>query len=334
MDIPEHCNERPFQYTVFVPSRESQLTPWPIGIPVLILNTLILYPTYKWNRFSIISGLWSLISAVISSIRIFSAKKNQMVIAHSMPFSLPLSIGGSIIRLTLEDGGKNFKRRWQELFSVLNPNYIPLNTQRTLTRSDYVEELTGGSKTYYRIEENLRLISLIIDLIAMTVGVARVWEWWNLFDLPDAPYDSTLDTICRVEVPKHVPISYESICAFTISDWSDIPEGDNCKAFEPSVTSVLIILYTCIYAGVLLGVVVMRGYFIWGLGFAGSAIMIVFAGLQAGYSTDRRSVLFVQELFFEIVSYDQIISHQSLIYLWWHRNGIAKWLIQLFTSHG
>ena len=89
----EFCeNEKPFQYIVYVPSRESQLTPWPIGVPVLILNTLILYPTYKWNWFSIISAIWSLIASVIYSLRVFHATTSQMVIAHNMPFSLPLSI--------------------------------------------------------------------------------------------------------------------------------------------------------------------------------------------------------------------------------------------------
>src|SRR5688572_15370976 len=91
METSEYCEgEKPFQYIVYVPSRESQLTPWPIGIPVLILNTLLLYPTYKWNRFSIIAALWSLLASVICSIRVFYAEKSQMVIAHNMPFSLPL----------------------------------------------------------------------------------------------------------------------------------------------------------------------------------------------------------------------------------------------------
>jgi hypothetical protein len=273
----EFCeNEQPFQYIVYVPSRESQLTPWPIGFSVLIINTLILYPTYKWNKFSIIQALWSLIASIIYSIRVFFAVKSQMIIAHNMPFSLPLSIRASIIRLTLEDGGKGFKRKWQELYSVMNPNYIPPHTQRTLSRSDYLDELSSTSRIYYRIEEKLRLISLIINLVVMSAGVARVWEWWNLFDLPEAPYDSTVDTICMVEVPRHVPISYQSTCAFTITDWSDIPEGENCKAFEPGLTTFLIVVYTTISSAMALGLIVMRGYFVWATGFFGSAILVYF----------------------------------------------------------
>ncbi|CAG8436259.1 3023_t:CDS:1 [Diversispora eburnea] len=231
MEIPEHCGDGSFEYKAFVPSIKSQLTPWPVGVAALIVNSLILYPTYQWRWFSIFSALWSLIGGITSMLRVFLAKKGQMVIAHSMPFSLPLAIGAGIIRLTVEDGKKDFKERWKTLFAVVIrqfPWHKPLKTDdiydiekiSNSNKTDDIEETLNSNETdnieetsnsneyrkiieksnslnvYQRIEERLRLIALVIDLIAMVAGAVRVWEWHHLWDLPYSPYDSTLDTIC------------------------------------------------------------------------------------------------------------------------------------------
>ncbi|RHZ71854.1 hypothetical protein Glove_251g31 [Diversispora epigaea] len=169
----------------------------------------------------------------------------------------------------------------------------------------------------------------------MIAGGIRVWEWWNLWDLSDSPYDSTLDTICFVNIPKDVPISYESECAFTISDWSkiNIPNDyNNCISVLPPITSLLVVTFTVICGMVLLGLLFMRGYFLWMMGCGGAIGLLIISGLQSSYSTERRCVRFVGKLF--KLSTTQIISHKSLIYLWLHRNDFTRLLVQLFTAHG
>ncbi|RHZ71855.1 hypothetical protein Glove_251g32 [Diversispora epigaea] len=197
MEIPKSCGDGPFEYIAFVPSIKSQLTPWPIGIVFLVINTLILYPTYKWSWLSIISALWSLISGIISLSRVFLAKKSQMVIAHNMPFSLPLAIGAGIVRLTVEDGTKGFKERWKTLFAAVirqypwrksfktddiddiddienTPSYNETDDIEDIEKisnsneTDDIEETPNSNRTketsnspnvYHRIEEKLRLMA-------------------------------------------------------------------------------------------------------------------------------------------------------------------------------
>src|SRR5689334_7012465 len=100
-EIPEQCV---FTGYALIPKENgSQLTPWPIGLTVLVFNIIILLPTYKWNRFSLLSAAWSLISAIHSFVLVAIAQQGPMVVAHNMPFSAPLAIGSAVIRLTLDD---------------------------------------------------------------------------------------------------------------------------------------------------------------------------------------------------------------------------------------
>ncbi|CAG8772495.1 12894_t:CDS:1, partial [Acaulospora morrowiae] len=91
-----------FEGFALVPSKESQLTPWPIVGTALIINVFFLHPTHKWNNFSFISATWSLVSGLLSLWRVIVAVQSPMVIAFKIPFSSPLGIGANIIRLTLK----------------------------------------------------------------------------------------------------------------------------------------------------------------------------------------------------------------------------------------
>lgn len=281
--------------------------------------------------------------------RVFLAKKDQMIIAHNMPFSLPLAIGANIIRLTLQDETKGFKERWRTLFAAVKRQYYwckPLKTdyledveeteEATDSKErDRIRENQNSPSIYQRIEEILRLIALIIDFIAMTAGVFRVWEWWNLYDLSFFPFDSTLSTICLVNIPKDVPVSYGTECSFVITDWSkvNVPDDyESCQVFEFPISSLLVVTYTAVCGLVLLGLILMRGYFIWTVGCGGAMFLIIISGQQSAYSTDRRCVRFVGKMF--DLDTRQIISHTSLIHLWYYRSGFRRLLIQLFTVNG
>lgn len=313
-----YCKGSSFEGFVLVPSEESQLTPWPISVTVLILNMVMLYPTYKWNKFSLISALWAVIGSSLSLWRVCSAKQGPMVVAYNMPFNLPLTIGSNIIRLTLEDGKKGIKERWKTFFKVINGK----NPQYT---TDFGIK---SPKIYHRIEEIARLFALIISLLAMIWGVLRVWEWW-------IPFDAINDEMCLASFPEFVHASIEiPTCGYIITDW-DQAKIYNCIQFEPAVGWFLIIVYTALCAAVLVGMFVIQGYFIWALGGVGSAILIVISGLQSTYSTNGYCVKFVAMLMnLPPTQIPQILSHQSLINLWWYRFGLAQWVIHLFTIHG
>ncbi|RGB32982.1 hypothetical protein C1646_762229 [Rhizophagus diaphanus] len=328
-----YCKGSSFGGLVLVPSEESQLTPWPISVTVLILNMVMLYPTYKWNKFSLISALWAVISSALSLWRVCSAKQGPMIVAYNMPFNLPLTIGSNIIRLTLEDGTKGFKERWKTFFKVINgesPQYTTsITADDDWIESDYQNDKNGKSfKIYYRIEEISRLFALIVALMAMMWGVIRVWEWW-------LPFDSINDEICLASFPENVHTSIEiPSCGYIIADWGQA-KIYNCIQFEPAVGWFLIIVYTALCAAVLVGMFVIRGYFIWALGGVGSAILIVISGLQSTYSTNGYCVEFVAKLMrLPLTQKPQILSHQSLINLWWYRFGLLQWAIHLFTIHG
>ena len=307
-----------FEGFALVPSKESQLTPWAIVGTALVLNMVILYPTHRWNKFSLISALWSLISGLISLWRVVAAVQGPMTIAYNMPFSLPLGIGTSVIRLTLEDGTQGFKQRWRTLFAVVrgeSPEYAQSMTMKS------------SSRVYHRIEEILRFTALVIDSITMTAGLIRVWLWWF-------PLDAMSDSMCLANFTKNVHASYDdTTCATTITDWSSATYS-NCVQFEPAVGWFLIIVYTAIYVSLLVGIIVMRGYVVWAIGIVGSAILIVLSGLQSTYSTQGLCVKFVATLMGLSPLPKQVLSHQSLINLWWYRSSFRQWLVQLFTIHG
>ncbi|CAJ0636303.1 2260_t:CDS:1, partial [Entrophospora sp. SA101] len=313
----------------------SQLTPWSISFLVLLLNSLALYPTYKWNRFSLISAIWALVGSMISIIRVCAAKQAPMSVARSMPFSLPIAIGSSIIRLTLEDGNKGFKERWKTLFAVVNgksPEYTVIesstgNLEETFNQGMVKQSnnLSERSKLRHRIEEITRLIALIIDIISMTVGVFRVWIW-------SLPVEATNDYICYASIPKGVSATKIADCAFSTMDWKNVYITDECVQPGPIIGTVLIYVYTFIYGAVILGIVVMRGYFIWAFGGVGSGILIVFSGIQSGYSTLDYGVLLIEKLLNPYKA--QVITGDSLLALWWHRFGFVQWLIHLFTMSG
>ncbi|GES80872.1 hypothetical protein GLOIN_2v1530615 [Rhizophagus clarus] len=326
-----YCKGSLFKGIVLVPSEESQLTPWPISVTVLILNMVMLYPTYKWNRFSLISALWAVISSSLSLWRVCSAKQGPMIIAYNMPFNLPLTIGSNIIRLTLEDGTKGFKERWKTFFKVINgksPQYTALMADVGIESGNQNDQNETPYKIYHRIEEIARLFALIVSLLAMMWGVIRVWEWW-------LPFDSINDEICLAKFPDFVHATIEiPSCGYIITDWGQA-EIYNCIQFEPAVGWFLIIVYTALCAAVLVGMFVIRGYFIWALGGVGSAILIVIAGLQSTYSTNSYCVKFVAILMnLPSTQIPQLLSHQSLINLWWYRFSLAQWAIHLFTIHG
>ncbi|RHZ71851.1 hypothetical protein Glove_251g38 [Diversispora epigaea] len=196
--IPEHCDGQ-FEYAALVSSAKIQLTP-----------SMVSHKRYN-----------------ISVACVFG--KSQMDIAHNMPFRLPLAIGAS--------GTKGFKERWKTLFVTVIRQYSwnkPLKT-------DDIEEIPNSNETddpisseRRRTKERLRLISLVIDLIAMTAGV---FVCGNSFisGFPYSTYDSTLDT-------RYVPVSYDGISyAFDITDWSsvDIPNDYNsCMSFLPPISSI------------------------------------------------------------------------------------------------
>ncbi|CAG8627032.1 5158_t:CDS:1 [Paraglomus brasilianum] len=308
---------------VFVPSEKSQLTPWPISATTLTLNMIVLYPTYKWNRFSLISSIWALIGSVLSLWRVFAAKQNQMAIAHSIPCSLPLTIGAIIIRLTLEDGTKSLKQRWKTFLAVANgksPEYTLLGLDGRNNEPENVP------RVYHRIEEISRLLALFVDFIAMTYGLMRVWSWWY-------PFDAITDTMCLATFPRNFRPSCESNTnGFIINDWNAAEISENCIQFQPAVGWFLIIVYTAIYVTTFVGVAFMRGYFIWAIGSIGAAILIVLSGVQATYSTQGLCIEFVAILM-QSSLVPSTLSNLSLITLWWHRFGAGQWFVHLFTIH-
>ncbi|RIA91956.1 hypothetical protein C1645_821313 [Glomus cerebriforme] len=320
-----YCEERPFRGIALVPSIDSQLTPWPISVTVLIINMLMLYPTYKWSKFSLISALWAVIGSVISLLRVYDADQVPMVVAYNMPFNLPLAIGSNIIRLSLEDGTKGFKERWKTFFAVIRGK----SPQYTSPKTDYLIKTSVDQPElylFYRIEELSRLLALIVGLTAMMWGVVRVWEWW-------IPFNAINDSMCLARFPDNIHVTVENpSCGYVIKDWSQV-KYDVCVQFEPAVGWFLIIVYTALCAALILGIIVIRGYFIWALGGVGTAILIVISGLQSTYSTNSYCVEFVANLM-NLQQIPQIISHQSLINLWWYRFGLAQWIIHLFTVHG
>lgn len=362
-----------FKGFALVPSEESQLTPWPIVGTALILNVFILYPTHKRKNFGLISALWALVGGILSLWHVIVAVQSPMIIAFKMPFGLPLGVGSNIIRLTLDDGTSNYLKRWKTLYDVVRgkrPEFT--DTKEELNEKDLEEEAEKGGKEqeskqkreeeqaiggllsvikipfslvskvcdrigkrlerYHRIEEISRFSVLVINFISMTVGLVRVWLWWY-------PFDAMSDFMCLANFTEKVHTSYDYLtCGTTVTDWSSATYS-NCILFEPAVGWFLIIVYSVIYTGLLLGILFMRGHAIWADGIVGSATLIVLSGLQSAYSTQGLCVQFVATLMglppslIEILG-QQVLSHGSLINLWWHRFSYTNWLIQLFTIHG
>ncbi|CAG8686436.1 9840_t:CDS:1, partial [Cetraspora pellucida] len=232
---------------------------------------LILYPTNKWNKVSPIAASWSLVSGILFLWRVSVARQVPMSIAYNMPFSLPLGIGSNIIRLTLEDGTKGFKQRWKTLFQVMfgkSPEYthsiMPEYMHSTMPEHTHpTAKISNSIRKYHRAEELLRFLALFVDLLAMTVGLIRVWGWW-------LPFDAIGDVMCMANFT----------CGIIITDWSSATYS-NCVLFEPAVGWFLIIVYTAVCVVLLVGLIAMRGYFIWAIGIVGSAILVVLSGLQS-----------------------------------------------------
>ncbi|KAF0541501.1 hypothetical protein F8M41_005426 [Gigaspora margarita] len=293
----------------------------------LVLNMLILYPTPKWNKFGPFAALWSLLSGTLFLWRVIVATPGRMSIANNMPFSLPLGIGSNIIKLTFEDGNKGFIQRWKTLFQVIlgkNPEYMHS------TMSEYTHSTVNISKSlrkYRRADDLLRSLALFVDLLAMTIGLIRAYRWWDLFDVIG-------DDMCFTTFTKNIDTSYERItCGIIITDWSSATYNI-CVPFEPAVGWFLIIVYTAVLLVSLVGLIAMRGYFIWSVGIVGSASLIILSGLQSVYSIQSHCVQFVANLLGLTELPIQFLSHQSLINLWWYRNGFRQWLVNLFTIHG
>ncbi|CAG8572860.1 21509_t:CDS:2 [Rhizophagus irregularis] len=146
-----------FRGNVLIPHENSQLTPWPISVTVLAFNMLMLYPTYKWNRFSLVSALWAVIS--------------PMSVAFNMPFNLPLTIGFNIIKLTREDGRKGFRGRWKTFFKTIrgkSPQYTDEESHHQ--DDDQNRESNQIYDRYHRYEEISRLLALIVAFMTM------LWE--------------------------------------------------------------------------------------------------------------------------------------------------------------
>ncbi|CAB4439918.1 unnamed protein product [Rhizophagus irregularis] len=318
-----YCKGVAFRGNVLVPHENSQLTPWPISVTVLAFNMLMLYPTYKWSRFSLVSALWAVISSVISLWRVLSAKQGPMSVAFNMPFNLPLTIGSNIIKLTREDGRKGFRGRWKTFFKTIkgkSPQYTDEESHHQ--DDDQNRESNQIYDRYHRYEEISRLLALIVAFITMLWGIVRVWEWWF-------PFDAINDRMCLASFRENIHASTElPTCGFVITAWKNV-DYTNCVEFEPAVGWFLIIVYTSICVATFVGIFVMRGYFIWALGGVGAAILIVIARLQSAYSTNSYCVEFVAKLMGIPPLTPQILSHQSLINLWWHRNGFKNWLINL-----
>ncbi|PKY54476.1 hypothetical protein RhiirA4_473308 [Rhizophagus irregularis] len=334
-----------FKGFALVPSEESQLTPWPIVGTALILNVFILYPTHKRKNFGLISALWALVGGILSLWHVIVAVQSPMIIAFKMPFGLPLGVGSNIIRLTLDDGTSNYLKRWKTLYDVVrgkSPEFT--DTKEELNEKDLKEEAEKGKRTRKQaktgrgasdrrtIIEISRFSVLVINFILITVGLVRVWLWWY-------PFDAMSDFMCLANFTEKVHTSYDYLtCGTTVTDWSSATYS-NCILFEPAVGWFLIIVYSVIYTGLLLGILFMRGHAIWADGIVGSATLIVLSELQSAYSTQGLCVQFVATLMglppslIEILG-QQVLSHRSLINLWWHRFSYTNWLIQLFTIHG
>ncbi|CAG8525264.1 396_t:CDS:2 [Diversispora eburnea] len=66
-----------------------------------------------------------------------------------MPFSLPFAIGAGIIRLTVEDGKKDFKERWKTLFAakkILNSNKTDgIKETPNSNETDDIEETSNSN---------------------------------------------------------------------------------------------------------------------------------------------------------------------------------------------
>ncbi|CAG8739325.1 17335_t:CDS:1, partial [Acaulospora morrowiae] len=167
---------------------------------------------------------------------------------------------------------------------------------------------------YHRIEEILRVIALIVNIISMTVGLIRVWLWWH-------PFEAMSDVMCLANFMENVNFSYDYLtCGITITDWSSATYSD-CVPFEPAVGWFLIIVYSAVYTVLLVGILTLRGYAIWADGIVGSAILITLSGLQSVYSTQGLCTKFVAELMklspsLKQILEQQVLSHGSLINLW------------------
>ncbi|CAG8724335.1 5618_t:CDS:1 [Dentiscutata erythropus] len=190
-----------------------------------------------------------------------------------------------------------------------------------------IVEMSNSFRKYHRAEELLRFLALFIDLLAMTVGLIRAWRWWFAFD-------AIGDLMCIAKFTKNITITYEDTsCGTIITDWSSATYS-NCVQFEPAVGWFLIIVFTAVCVVLLVGLIAMRGYIIWAVGIVGSAILVVLSGLQSVYSTQGYCVQFVAILMKLPNLPNQVLSHRSLINLWWYRTGFRQWLVNLFTIHG